>query len=67
MKNTTIDLIKSFIDVLNADFIEDQPESKSQKFGVGVYTVNPSDRLIGSVQCWRNMCAFRRKYENSQL
>jgi len=50
-KNTTIDVIKSFIDVINADFIEDHPNR--DKLDSGVYTVNPSDRLIGSVQCWR--------------
>ncbi|CAM6098916.1 unnamed protein product [Calypogeia fissa] len=62
-KGTTVALIKSFIDVLNEDFIEG-PNTQS-KWNIGYYSVNSADHMVGSFQCWRNMCAITKKKEDS--
>lgn len=64
-EGTTIELIKSFIDVLNADYYK--KGGPSTEVGIGDYHVNPADKYIGSIQCWRNMCAIRRKQKNSHF
>lgn len=65
--NTTISVLKSIIDVLNNDYMGEQGEVNNCQDcqGKGAYHVNPSDRLVGSIQCWRNMCVLRRKFEKS--
>eukprot|EP00270_Netrium_digitus_P011253 TRINITY_DN3568_c0_g2_i1.p1 TRINITY_DN3568_c0_g2~~TRINITY_DN3568_c0_g2_i1.p1 ORF type:complete len:330 (-),score=34.61 TRINITY_DN3568_c0_g2_i1:515-1504(-) len=60
---TTIALIKSLMDVLNEDFIPGP--NIQQRWGINRYSVNPVDHMVGSVQCWRNMCAIRKKRKDS--
>jgi hypothetical protein len=62
-KGTTVALIKSLIDVMNEDFIKG-PNTEG-KINIGHYSVNKADHLVGSIQCWRNMCAITKKKENS--
>lgn len=62
-RGTTIAVLKSMIDVLNEDFIPG-PNPK-RKVGVYRHKVIEGDHLVGSVQCWRNMCVLRRKKKNS--
>lgn len=60
---TTVAFFKSLIDVLNEDF-QGGPNKKSE-WGIGNYSVNPVDHMVGSIHCWRNMCALVKKKENS--
>lgn len=60
---TAIALIKSLIDAMNSDFMEDHADR--DKIGSGIYHVSPVDKYVGSIQCWRNMCVMRRKFEGS--
>ena len=62
-EGTTVAFMKSLIDVLNEDF-QDGPNTKSE-WGIGNYSVNPVDHMVGSIHCWRNMCALVKKKENS--
>eukprot|EP00850_Spirogloea_muscicola_P016033 SM000127S26649 [mRNA] locus=s127:248946:250355:- [translate_table: standard] len=62
---TTVSLIKSFIDVLNEDFIAGPPHRK--EWGQHPYNVNPSDHYVASIQCWRNMCGMQRKNPESRF
>eukprot|EP00172_Hildenbrandia_rubra_P001174 Plantae.Rhodophyta-Hildenbrandia_rubra.ctg1730.p1 GENE.Plantae.Rhodophyta-Hildenbrandia_rubra.ctg1730~~Plantae.Rhodophyta-Hildenbrandia_rubra.ctg1730.p1 ORF type:complete len:680 (+),score=115.87 Plantae.Rhodophyta-Hildenbrandia_rubra.ctg1730:2284-4323(+) len=60
--NTTISLVKSFVDVLNRDFIGGPSKQNTQfVIGEGSFSKILGDWDMASVTCYRNLCAMRKK------
>ena len=62
--NTTIELVKDLVDVLNRDFVAVE-ENNGPYFdfviGRGTYSVLPEDGSVGAVHCYRNMCGVWKR------
>ena len=58
---TLIALVKSLVDVVNRDYALPSSQRATAKIDDGTYSVFEGDGDVASVQCFRNMCALRRR------